>query len=77
MNQPLPAASALRAFHRYRDLAARRAPSRVHAGECPVCLGQHEEDIHIATIRIHRWFRAEVTRGLGKRALLLKLPVAN
>ena len=66
MNAQLPAPSALRAFHRYREIA-RIGSSRVSAGECPVCLGPHDEDIHIATIRIHRWFRAEVTKVLSKR----------
>ncbi|MBZ5575390.1 MAG: hypothetical protein LAP40_02385 [Acidobacteriia bacterium] len=67
MNRPSPAASALRAFNRYREVIARRGSARVRTGECPVCLGQHEEEIHIATIRVHRWFRAEVTRSFARR----------
>jgi hypothetical protein len=69
MNQQAPATSALGAYNRYRDGAAHSRSSRVSAGECPVCLGQHDEDIHIATVRIHRWFRAEVTKGFVKRAV--------
>ena len=64
MNRTSTATSALRAFHRYRETLARRGAPRVRAGECPVCLGAHEEEIHGATIRIHRWFRTEVTRSL-------------
>ncbi len=67
MNRPSPAASALRAFHRYREVIARRGAPRVHAGECPTCLGPHEEEIHIATVRVHRWFRTEVTRSFVRR----------
>jgi len=67
MNHRLPVASALRAFHQYREGAAGRTRSRVRAGECPTCLGPHEEEIHTATIRVHRWFRAQVTRGLVQR----------
>ncbi len=31
--------------------------------ECPVCLGQHEEQIHEATLSIRQWFRGEVTKS--------------
>jgi len=30
--------------------------------ECPVCLGQHDEGIHTATLSVHQWFRNEVIR---------------
>ena len=32
--------------------------------ECPVCLVTHDDEIHAATLRIHRWFRGQVTRYL-------------
>jgi hypothetical protein len=31
--------------------------------ECPVCFGQHEEQIHEATLNVREWFRGEVTKG--------------
>ena len=31
--------------------------------ECRVCLGQHEEQIHEATLNVRQWFRGEVTKG--------------
>jgi len=31
--------------------------------ECPVCFGQHEEQIHDATLSVRQWFRGEVTKG--------------
>jgi hypothetical protein len=31
--------------------------------ECPVCLGEHDAEIHAATLSIRRWFRREVTKG--------------
>ena len=34
------------------------------AQECKVCLTQHDEEIHGATNRVHRWFRAQVTKYL-------------
>jgi hypothetical protein len=37
-------------------------PDRVH--DCNVCYGEHCDDIHDATLRIHRWLRHEVTRKL-------------
>lgn len=30
--------------------------------ECRVCLGQHDEGIHSATLSVHQWFRNEVIR---------------
>jgi hypothetical protein len=67
MNRQLPANSALSAFHSYSDAVSRNRSTRVSAGECPVCLGQHDEDIHMATVRIHRWFRGEVTKSFIRR----------
>lgn len=32
--------------------------------ECPVCLALHDEEIHAATINVHRWFRYQVTKRL-------------
>ena len=31
--------------------------------ECPVCFGQHEEQIHDATLSVRQWFRSEVTKS--------------
>jgi len=69
MTNSSPAISPLQAYNRFREVIAKRAPVRVRTGECPVCLGQHEEEIHIATIRVHRWFRTEVTRGFVRRTV--------
>jgi hypothetical protein len=33
------------------------------AKECPVCFGQHEEQIHDATLSVRQWFRGEVTKS--------------
>lgn len=30
--------------------------------ECDVCLGEHDEAIHDATVNVHAWFRGEVTK---------------
>jgi hypothetical protein len=30
--------------------------------ECQVCLGDHDEAIHAATVNVHSWFRGEVTK---------------
>ncbi len=34
------------------------------AGACPVCFGEHDDDIHSATLSVRRWFRDQVTLGL-------------
>ena len=66
MSYRSPAAGALSAFTHYPDATTRRGTEASRGRECPVCLGQHEEDIHIATIRVRRWFRAEVTKGFSR-----------
>ncbi len=58
MSYRLPAARALSASP--HD-ATRGGPPR--SRECAVCLGQHEEEIHGATMRVRRWFREEVTKS--------------
>jgi hypothetical protein len=30
--------------------------------ECRICLGEHDEDIHAATVSVHAWWRAHVTK---------------
>jgi hypothetical protein len=34
--------------------------------ECRVCLGEHDEAIHTATLDVHAWYRARVTRYFVK-----------
>jgi hypothetical protein len=31
--------------------------------ECSVCLGEHDDEIHAATLSIRGWFREEVTKS--------------
>ncbi len=30
---------------------------------CSVCLVEHDEDIHAATLSVHDWFHGQVTQG--------------
>jgi hypothetical protein len=30
--------------------------------ECAVCFGEHDEEIHAATLSIHSWLRSEIER---------------
>jgi hypothetical protein len=32
--------------------------------ECPVCYAAHDEEIHEATLRLHRWYHHHVTHRL-------------
>jgi hypothetical protein len=57
------------ASNHHRGSITRCGASRARTGECPVCLGQHEDDIHSATLRVRRWFRTEVTKGFSRRAV--------
>ena len=34
------------------------------AADCDVCGAGHDEEIHEATVTIHRWFREQVTQYL-------------
>ena len=46
------------------DIVQRRARTADYRfKECPVCLGQHEEQIHDATLNVRQWFRGEVTKS--------------
>ena len=31
--------------------------------ECSICLGEHDEEIHAATLSVRGWFRDEVTKS--------------
>ena len=37
--------------------------ARYRFTECRVCLGQHEEQVHEATLSVRQWFRGEVTKS--------------
>jgi len=49
---------------RQMALLSLAADAQVDTAECPVCLGQHDHDIHAATVSVRRWFREQVTLGL-------------
>ena len=57
------------ALHNVRNINShprhsQSGPQRTRrAHECSVCLGEHEEDIHAATVSVHEWFRGEVTKS--------------
>jgi hypothetical protein len=36
------------------------APKR--GRECTICLGEHDESIHAATVSVRQWFRSEVEK---------------
>jgi hypothetical protein len=38
--------------------------------ECAVCYSTHDDEIHEATLRIHRWFFGQVTRNFEDDAFL-------
>jgi len=43
---------------------------RARLVECRVCLGQHDDEIHAATLSVHRWFRGEVTKSFEMPVLV-------
>ena len=38
--------------------------SEIEERECPVCLVEHDDEIHAATLSVKRWWRRQVTRYL-------------
>jgi len=39
--------------------------------ECAICCAVHDDEIHEATLSIHRWFQHQVTHVLDEDALYL------
>jgi hypothetical protein len=37
--------------------------ARYRFKECRICLGEHEEQVHDATLSVLQWFRGEVTKS--------------
>ena len=46
-----------------------------HAPECEVCGAPHDEEIHEATLSVHRWFHYQVTRYLYDEEQSVDVPV--
>ena len=44
--------------------------------ECDVCCASHDEDIHEATLSVHRWFHHQVTRYLFDEEEVVAVQVA-
>jgi hypothetical protein len=38
--------------------------SETDGHECPICLVEHDDEIHAATLSVKRWWRWQVTRYL-------------
>ncbi len=36
--------------------------SEAAGSECSICLQEHDDEIHAATLSIHHWWREQVTR---------------
>jgi hypothetical protein len=47
-----------------------------HATECEVCCATHDEEIHEATLSVHRWLRYQVTRYLYDEEEIVAVQVA-
>ncbi|MGI8988703.1 MAG: hypothetical protein ACR2I2_03840 [Bryobacteraceae bacterium] len=41
--------------------------------QCHSCMGDHDENVHAATLRVRNWLRSEVNRKLGPAAAKLSL----
>jgi hypothetical protein len=64
MNPQLPASLIV------DPLEVQPAVIRIRTAECRICLGDHDDEIHDATLSVRRWFRDEVTRGFGVPGLI-------
>lgn len=36
---------------------------KLHARDCRICCGPHDQEIHDASVSIRSWFRSEVTKN--------------
>jgi hypothetical protein len=43
-------------------IRAAPAPRRACGRECRICMGEHDAEIHRATVEVHAWYRWEVTK---------------
>ena len=46
-----------------RSISMSNIAKNVPKPDCAVCYLAHEDQIHEATLRIHRWFHGQVTRN--------------
>lgn len=46
-------------------------PKNAPESECTICYAAHDEEIHQATLSIHRWFYHQVTHDFQDDALYL------
>jgi len=44
---------------------------------CKVCLVQHDDEIHAATLSVHDWFHEQVTQGFYEELEELGVPPAT
>ena len=43
--------------------------------DCKVCLVQHDDEIHAATINVRMWFHQQVTQGFYEETVEVPIPV--
>jgi len=55
----------------------RQAPMRQNkpGKDCRVCFGEHDDEIHAATVSVRAWHRSQVIRGLGRLAAIPIPPI--
>ena len=49
-------------------------PDKKAKSECPICYLAHDDEIHEATLRIHRWFSRQVTQSFADDSLVAVEP---
>ena len=42
---------------------------RIHSTKCHLCLDEHDEELHEATLRIRRWLRQEILKQIAPWSL--------
>ena len=45
--------------------------------ECKICLGEHDDEIHNATLNVHTWFQFQVTKWLEEEPVVPIFDVAT
>jgi hypothetical protein len=60
-------------------LVAQAVPAvkRARGRECRVCLGEHDEETHSATLAVRAWYRSEVTKYLDDVPIAVCSPASK
>jgi hypothetical protein len=51
--------------------------TEINSRPCKICMVQHDDEIHAATLSVHQWFRDQVVQGFWDEVTDVLLPVED